>query len=161
MAAKMHARARPGEILHRIDQLEQPQGVAVLSGMTRRGVQRENTVGIGQRIFQAPEHQRHRNAGFVVDIGEKLRLQLIELRQFLALARNLALTRLHLGDVVSLGCDEHDVALLILDRPERGVDNDRLLAAAASVDFRIPANEFALRGAPTLAQDGTLSVPHF
>lgn len=69
------------------------------------------------------------------------------------LARNLAFMRLHRGDVASL--------LLILDRPERGVDKELLLAAGASVDFRIPANEFTLRGAPTLARDMTLSVPRF
>jgi hypothetical protein len=104
-------------------------------------------MGIGQRIFERPKYQRQRRAKFVADIGEKLRLQRIELRQFLALARNFALMRLLLRDVAPLGCDEYDVALLILDGAERGVDDDGLLAAGASVDFRIPANEFALRSA--------------
>ena len=63
-----------------------------------------------------------------------------------ALARNLALLGFLLGDVASLGCDEHNVAVLIPDRAERGVNNDGLRATGASVDFRIPANEFALRG---------------
>ena len=98
-------------------------------------------------ILERPHHQRQRRAKLVADIGEELRLQLIELRQFLALARNLALVRLLLGDVAAFGGDEHHVAVLVLDRHERGVDDDRLLAAGASVDFRIPANEFALRGA--------------
>ena len=46
------------------------------------------------------------------------------------------------------GGDEHDVALLILHRHERGVDDDRFLAAGAAVDLRVPADEFALRRAP-------------
>ena len=83
----------------------------------------------------------------MADIGEELRLQLIQLRQFLALPRDLALVRLLLGDVAALGGDEHDVALLVLHRHQRGIDDDRLLAAGASVDLRIPAHEFALRGA--------------
>ena len=58
---------------------------------------------LGQRIFQRPHHQGQRRAKLVADVGEELRLELIELRQFLALARNLALMRLLFGDVASLG----------------------------------------------------------
>ena len=59
------------------------------------------------------------------------------------LLRDFLLLRFLLGDVAPLGSDEDDVAVLILDRAERGVDDDRLLAAGASVDRRIPAHEFA------------------
>ena len=89
----------------------------------------------------------------MADVGEELRLQLIELGELLALARDLALVGLLLGDVASFGGDEHDVAVLILHRHERGVDDDRLLAAGAAVDRRVPANELARgrRGGSTRA----------
>ena len=103
---------------------------------------------IGERILDRPQHERQRRAELVADVGEELRLQLVELGQFLALARNLALVGLLLGDVASFGGDEHDVAVLVLHRHERGIDDDGLFAAGAAVDRRVPANEFALRGAP-------------
>ena len=111
----------------------------------RRRAHGKNAMRIRQRVFERPQHQRQRRAKLVADIGEELRLQHIELCQFLALPRNLALLRLFLGDVATLGRDEHDIALFILYRAQRGIDDDGLLAPGASEDFRIPANELALR----------------
>ena len=79
----------------------------------------------------------------MADVGEELRLQLVELRQFLALAGDLALVGFLLGDVAAFGGDEGDIALLILHRHQRGVDDDGFFAAGASVNLGVPAYEFA------------------
>ena len=62
----------------------------------------------------------------------------------------LAQLDLHLGALIDLapfGDDKYNLAMHIPDRHERGIDNDRLLAAGVPIDFRVPADEFALRRA--------------
>src|SRR5690349_19094036 len=97
-----------------------------------------------QRVLERPHHQGERRAELVADVGEELRLELVELRELLALAGDLALVRLLLGDVAPLCRDEHDLGLLVRDGLERRVDDDRLPAAGAAVDLRVPADELAL-----------------
>ena len=109
---------------------------------------------VRERVLERPHHERQRRAELVADVGEELRLQLVELGELLALAGDLALVGLLLGDVASLGRDEHDLAALVLDRHQRGVDDDRFLAAGAPVDLRVPADELALRRRARSARAG-------
>ena len=108
----------------------------------------------GQQPLGGTDDEGERRAQLVADVGEELRLDLVELADALeqaleleVLLGDLALLRLLLGDVASLGADEDDVAVLVHDRAERGVDDDRLLAAGAPVDRRVPADELAPRRA--------------
>ncbi len=99
----------------------------------------------------------------MADVGEELGLQFVELRQFLALPGNLALVGFLLGDVAAFGGDERHPAVLIFHRHERGVDDDGLFAAGASVDLGVPADELAIGGAldhlPQLGVDSVGDLP--
>src|SRR5450432_527959 len=141
------ARLDTRKVEQRVDELLQSQAIALRHRDPLALAFVQLQLVVGDRVLERAEHQRQRRAEFMADIGEELGLQFVELGQFLTLARNLALIGLLLGDVAALSRDEHDVALLVLDRTKRRIDDDRLLAAGASVDFRIPANELALRGA--------------
>src|SRR5262245_17491650 len=67
------ARLDAGEIEQRVDELEQPQAVAVdeldlpVMGRTPRGPRPELTFEVVER----PQHQRQRRAKFVTDVGEE------------------------------------------------------------------------------------------
>ena len=93
-------------------------------------------VRIGERVLERTEHERQRRTELMTDVGEELGLQLIELGEFFALAGDLALVRLLLGNVAALGGDEDDVAVLVFDRAQRRVDDDGFGAALASLRRR-------------------------
>ena len=104
--------------------------------------------------LRGTEDQRQRRAQLVADVGEELRLDLVELADALeqalqldVLLRDLALLRLLLGDVAPFAGEEHDLALIVLHGHERGVDDDRHRAVGARVERRVPADELALRRA--------------
>ena len=80
-----------------------------------------------ERIFQRTQDQSQRRAELMADVCEELRLQNIQLRQFLALPRDLALIRLLLRDVPALRRDEHHLPRFVLHRHQRRIDHDRLL----------------------------------
>ena len=99
--------------------------------------------------LRGTQDERQRRAQLVADVGEELRLDLVELSDALeqalqldVLLGDLSLLRFLLGDIPPFGSDEHDRAGVIEDRHERGVDDDRLLAAGAPVDLGVPANKF-------------------
>ena len=64
-----------------------------------------------------------------------------------ALARDLALIGVLLGDIAPLGDDEGDLAVPVFHGHERRIDDDRFLAAGATENRGLPANELALRRA--------------
>ena len=107
--------------------------------------ERHRAVVVDQPLRRA-EDERERRAQLVADVGEELRLDLVELADALeqalqldVLLRDLPLLRLLLGDVAPFGADEHDLAVVVDHRHERGVDDDRLLAAGAPVDRAYPS----------------------
>jgi hypothetical protein len=63
-----------------------------------------------------------------------------------------------LGNVASFGRDEDDIASLTHHRTKRGIDDDRFLSACAPVDFRIPADGFALRDSEDRLPEGTIDL---
>jgi hypothetical protein len=48
--------------------------------------------------------------------------------------------------------------VLILDGHERGIDDDRLLAAGTPVDFGVPSNEFTLRRTQNRLSQGRVNL---
>src|SRR6185369_8059278 len=82
----------------------------------------------------------------MADVGEELGFEFIELCKFFALTGDLTLVGLLLGNVAALGGDEDDLALVIHDGHEGGIDDDGFFATGASVDLGVPANEFTLGG---------------
>jgi hypothetical protein len=87
---------------------------------------------------------------FMADVGEKLRPQHLERREFIAKPDDLPLVRLLLRDVAAFERDEGDLAMVILDRCERGVDDEGVCIVSVCADRRIPANELALTGTSDL-----------
>jgi hypothetical protein len=122
------------------------------------------TVVVDQPLRRA-QNQRERCAQLVADIGEELRLDLVELADALeqalqldVLLGDLQLLRLLRGDIASLGTDEHDLTLVIHDRAQRRVDDDRLFAAGTAVDCRVPADELTLRRARDRRSQGRVDL---
>jgi len=69
----------PREVEQRVDELEQPERVAVhdLELLALRGLQR--TARTGEQVGRRPEHERERCAELVAHVGEELRLGAIQL----------------------------------------------------------------------------------
>ena len=103
---------------------------------------------IRQGVLERPDQQRERRPEFMADVGEELRFEDVELGKLLALAGDLALVRLLLGDVAALGADEDDLAVAIAHGHQGGVDDDGFLTPSAAVDLGVPADEFPACGPP-------------
>ena len=99
------------------------QGVSVRNLQVFGCTQRENTVSVGQRIFQRPKHERQRCAKLVADIGEELGLEsvqflqpLVEDAQLLGLTDYLFFGALALGDVPAFRKEIFDLSRFTPDR---------------------------------------------
>ena len=106
------------------------------------------------QAFGGADDERERSTELVADIGEELRLDLVELANALeqtlqlhVLARDLRFLGFLLRDVASFAGQEHHIAVVILNGHHRGIDNDRLAATRAAIDRRVPADELSLGGA--------------
>ena len=110
--------------------------------------------GVVDQPLRRAEDERQRRAQLVADVGEKLRLDVVELADALeqplqldVLLGDLPLLRFLRGDVAPLGTDEHHLACVVGDRHQRGVDDDRDRAIGAGIEGCVPADELPLRGA--------------
>ena len=76
----------------------------------------------------------------MADVGEELSLELVKLRQLLALPRNFPLMGFFLGYIASLGADEHNLPVVVQDGHKRGIDDNRFFICVADVSGKgIPA----------------------
>ena len=82
LVARLHP---PGldarEVEQRVDELQQPQAVAMggLETAALRGIEWRG--GIAERVLQGPQHQGQRGAEFVADVGEESGLGAVDLRE--------------------------------------------------------------------------------
>ena len=71
----------PGEVEQRVDQLLEPQGVAVDDFQSARAPPGSASVGAGEQLLDRAEHQRQRRAELVADVGEERGLGAVQLGQ--------------------------------------------------------------------------------
>ena len=150
-------RLDPRHVEQIVHVLQEHAGVASddLAGLAPLG--QAHRPGIVDQTLRRPEDQGKWRAKLVADVGEELRLDLVELAnpfeqplQLDVLLGDLALLRLLLGDVAPFAGEEHDLALIVLHGHDRGVDDDGDRAVGTRVERRVPADELALH----CARDG-------
>ncbi|MGC4076235.1 MAG: hypothetical protein QM702_04235 [Rubrivivax sp.] len=115
---------QPREVEQRVDQLQQPQLVAV------DGVQRgaaEHALGRTQRVLGRPDHQRQRRAELVADVAEEGRLLAVDLGQRLGAAALLlerACAAQRAGDLV--GRQPEELRITVVDFAQRVQPGDQV-----------------------------------
>src|SRR5256714_9701206 len=69
------------EVQQRVDQFQEPQGVALCGVDALTLSFGERVLALSQRVFQGPEHQGQRGTEFMTDIGEELGFGSVDFRQ--------------------------------------------------------------------------------
>ncbi len=108
------------EIQERIDQPQQPEGVAMrhLLPLPMHGRQRRH--GIGQAVFERSHQQGERGSQFVADVAEERRLRPIELGQrFGALPRLLVRARVGQSASQLIGDQVQEPLVVVVERAPR------------------------------------------